>query len=49
MARLSAPPDRPLLSAGTVRDRCYGHAEGTDGADKRREGGRQTVRPLIAP
>jgi hypothetical protein len=33
MAQVKALPDRPLLSWGTVRDRCYGHAEGTAGED----------------
>jgi hypothetical protein len=31
MAQVKALPDGPLLSVGTVRDRYYGHAEGTAG------------------
>jgi hypothetical protein len=34
MAQLSALADRSLLSVGTVRDRCYGHAEGTAAEDE---------------
>jgi hypothetical protein len=33
MALVSASPCRPLLSVGTVRHRCYGHAVGTAGED----------------
>jgi hypothetical protein len=33
MAQVKALLERPLLSVGTVRDRCYGHAEGTAGED----------------
>jgi hypothetical protein len=33
MVQLSASLSRPLLSMGTVKDRCYGHAEGTTGED----------------
>jgi hypothetical protein len=34
MAPLNARLDRPLLSMGTVRDRCYGHAEDTTGGSE---------------
>jgi hypothetical protein len=32
--QLNGPLKEPLLSMGTVRDRCYGHAEGTAGEDE---------------
>ena len=35
MAQLSTSLDRPLLSVGDLKDRCYGHAEGTAGEDDR--------------
>jgi hypothetical protein len=41
LARLSAPRDRPLLS---VRDRCYGHAEGTAGEDELAQTGSNGLR-----
>ena len=34
VAPLNARLDRPLLSVGTVRDRCYGPAEGTTGGSE---------------
>jgi hypothetical protein len=43
MAQVSVSPGRPLLSVGTVRDWCYGHAEGTAGEDDAGAGRAATV------